>query len=261
MVALLAVACGNPVGQQKSDKQHANRPLVAYQPSDPPSTPQRAASRSNQPRVIPKVYEIRTNARAVAITFDDGPNPTYTPQILNLLAKHDAHATCFVVGNIATHYSALVRRTARSGNEVANHGWSHARMTDLSGEKLHSDIEHGAIAISQITGQKPTSFRPPYGCFNETVVEIANSLGETVVLWTYSTSDWMIPQPRVILRRVLRHLRPGAIILLHDGGGPRRNTVRALAMILLELHQQGYRAVTVRDLMHLGSVVSVDQDA
>ena len=199
--------------------------------ADPPRT-SRPAARHPAPAkpisVIPKLYAVRTEARAVALTFDDGPDPRNTPQILDLLARYHVHATFFVLGSAAKHYPGIVRRSAAGGNEIGNHGWTHLHMTNLNGEQLSDQITRDANLITRLTSQRPTSFRPPYGDVNQTVVEVANALGETVVLWTYDTHDWTSPPSRVIAQRLFRKLHPGAVILLHNGGGRRGHTVRMI---------------------------------
>ena len=255
-VLLLVGACGGPVrqksaGPSRSGHRHAERPKarrpVARRPKPANSLP-----------VVPKLYAVQTQDPVVALTFDDGPDPANTPQVLDLLARYDSRATFFVLGEAAERYPELLRRVAASGNELGNHGWGHSRMTSLAGERLAEEIRRSSNQITQLGGQKPRSVRPPYGAFNKGVVQAANELGETVVLWSIDPRDWTNPSPGQIAGRVLGNVRPGSIILLHDGGGRRAATVRALPMILQGLRQRGYRAVPVRDLVRLGAPVSQD---
>ena len=178
-VALLLGACGNSARPESADQ-----PPAVSRNADPTSTSRPAARHPPKPiSVIPKLYAVRTEARAVALTFDDGPDPRNTPQILDLLARYQVHATFFVLGSAAKHYPGIVRRSAAGGNEIGNHGWTHLHMTNLNEEQLSDQITRDANLITRLTSQRPTSFRPPYGDVNQTVVEVANALGETVLTY------------------------------------------------------------------------------
>lgn len=257
-VTLLVSACSKPARQESAGKPRevlrSADPPRASQPVDHHPAPQRPLS------VVPKLYAVRTNEPVVALTFDDGPDPTNTPQILDLLVRYDAHATFFVLGTAAERYPGLVRRTAANGNEVGNHGWSHHRMTSLATSAVIEDIRRGSRQITQLVDRRPDALRPPYGAYNERVVKAANDLGETVVLWSIDTHDWTNPPPSRIARRILWTVRPGSIILLHDGGGPRASTIRALPMILRGLRRRGYHVVPVKDLVRVGAAISQDPD-
>lgn len=255
-VALLVGACGGPARQGSK-----GQPRAAYR--NPVRVRQPVARVPTRPRPLPviaKLYAVRTDEPVVALTFDDGPDPKNTPQILDLLARYGSHATFFVLGSAAAHYPELVRRAAANGNEVANHGWGHNRMTLLTRGRVIEEIRRGSHQITQLVEQKPRSLRPPYGAYNEGVVHAANDLGETVVLWSIDTRDWTNPPPSQIASRILGNVHPGSIILLHDGGGRRTSTVRALPMILQGLRRRGYRVVPVKDLVRLGTAVVQDPD-
>ncbi len=255
-VFLLVSACGGPTRQESAPLKRA-----AYRNPDPPRAGRpvvRVSTPPTPPPVVPKLYAVRTNKPVVALTFDDGPDPSNTPQILDLLARYGSHATFFVLGSAAERYPELIRRAVGNGNELGNHGWSHDRMTSLTRDRVIEEIRRGSHQITQLVAQKPRSLRPPYGAYNDGVVQAANELGETVVLWSIDTLDWTNPPPSQLTNRVLEDVRPGSIILLHDGGGRRAATVRALPMILQGLHRRGYQVVPVKDLVHLGTAVAQD---
>lgn len=208
---------------------------------------------------VPAFYRVRTTERVVALTFDDGPDPGNTRDVLSLLARYHDHATFFVLGQSAKRYPGLVRVIAANGNEIASHGMRHVLLTRFDKDQMLSEITRAQGLLGDIAGQTPRFFRPPYGAFNRNVVDAADRVGQTLVLWTTDARDWTNSSATVIAARVLDPLGPGAIILLHDGGGPRRRTVQALEIILQGLRSRGYRAVTLQDLVQTGSPVPISQ--
>lgn len=179
--------------------------------------------------------------KTVYLTFDDGPHPRYTPQVLKILARHRTHATFFQLGVNASAHPTLVRRVHRAGHSVQNHTWSHPDLRSVTGSRFTREVIRTDRAIRASTGRTPTCLRPPYGGVNRAVRERAAALGKHIRLWTVDPRDWARPGTRTIQRRVLSQVRPGGVILLHDGGGNRSQTVAALSYILRELTQRGYR--------------------
>ena len=170
--------------------------------------------------------------RSIAITFDDGPNPIYTPQVLDILDRYHVKATFFVVGYEAERYPNLVREIVRRGHAVANHSWNHPLLTKLRPAQIDQQISSTDQVIRQITGRVPRCVRPPYGGFNRTVIGRINGSGHAAVIWNAGPQDWQRPGTAAIISRTLRGIRPGAVILLHDGGGNRSQTVAALPAII-----------------------------
>ncbi len=185
----------------------------------------------------------------VALTFDDGPSPGATRQILDLLHSHGAHATFFALGTELERYPGIAAAIARAGNEVADHGMTHRSLPRLGRSRMLYELRATADLIHELTGKPPAFARPPYGNVDQRVVQAARSLNMTVALWTVDTRDWQTPGAATIARRVLQNLHPGEIILLHDGGGPRQQTVQAVGTILAALDAKGYRAVTLAQLV------------
>jgi len=185
----------------------------------------------------------------IALTFDDGPGSAATAKILALLRSHGAHATFFVLGTELERYPGLAAEAAREGNELADHGMSHRAFPRLGAKRLLYELRTTADLILELTGRSPAFVRPPYGSVNQRVVQVARSLHMTVALWTLDTRDWQNPGAAAIARRVLEHVRPGEIVLMHDGGGPRPQTVEAVRMILAGLDARGYTAVTLGQLV------------
>jgi peptidoglycan-N-acetylglucosamine deacetylase len=175
----------------------------------------------------------------VRLTFDDGPNRTATPEILDTLAAHGMTATFFVVGQMAAANPAIVRRESREGHTIGNHSWDHPNLTKLDRTQVESELQRTNDVIDQATGTAPTQWRPPYGARNAAVQAAAADVGLTsMVLWTVDPRDWADPPATTVRDRVLQAVRPGSIVLLHDGTGA--NTPEALPMILNGLADMGY---------------------
>lgn len=186
----------------------------------------------------------------IALTFDDGPSG-YTGQVLDILDRRGAKATFFVVGRNAEANVALIRRAVESGHEIGNHTWSHASLTELAKGARHDEVQGANNAVRSAVGHEPRLFRPPYGAMRPGTNREVRRAGLMPVVWSVDTHDY---DPGVtakkLVERVRKALRPGSIILLHDGGGDRRKTVAALPKILDEIARQGYRAVTVTQLLN-----------
>ncbi len=192
--------------------------------------------------------------KVVALTFDDGPNPVYTEKILAVLAEEQVQATFFVVGEQARKHPALVRKTAQAGHEIGNHSDRHGDVMRMSRAELSDDLARANQAIAQATGRPPRYFRPPHGFRDPLVLAEAERQGLTLVNWSVICRDWMNPGVDVLVERVQQAVAPGAIILLHDGDGlkqasPREQTVEATRVIIRSLKAQGYRFVTLSEVL------------
>ena len=186
----------------------------------------------------------------VALTFDDGPNPYYTQQVLTVLQQYGIKATFFCIGRQVAEYPWLVQQEYAAGNVIGNHTWSHPDLTKLSSDDILTQINTTSDAIQQAIGVRPTFFRPPYGVFNANVLTQANQLGLTTIIWNDEARDWTTPGISVISSRILGLAGNGAIILLHDGGGNRSQTVAALPTIITSLRHQGYTFVTLPQMIY-----------
>ena len=185
----------------------------------------------------------------IALTFDDGPNPYYTPQILAILRQYAVKATFFDVGYLVKDYPSIARQEYIQGNIVANHSWSHPLLTKFSAQEIHSQLTATTNIIQATIGVRPTFFRPPYGAINNTVFVQARNLHYTTVMWDGSAVDWSLPGVNAIVSKTLYYARNGAILLLHDGGGNRAQTVAALPVIITALKNRGFRFVTIQQLV------------
>jgi peptidoglycan/xylan/chitin deacetylase (PgdA/CDA1 family) len=191
--------------------------------------------------------------RALALTFDDGPS-RWTPAVLDLLGRHDARATFFVLGRFTEERPELVERMTRDGHEVGNHTYDHVHAADEQDTALRDQIARTTDAV-RAAGAEIRLMRPPYGEDAHRVARLAHEQGlSPTVMWSTHGSDWEEPPPGQIAAAVLRGAEPGAIVLLHDGvpPGERRGCdgmVAALETILPALRDDGYELVTVSELL------------
>ncbi len=184
-------------------------------------------------------------ARTVALTFDDGPNPDATPRILDVLAHEGAPATFFILGRHAERWPGLVKRAGDEGHCLANHGYHHRKLHLRSPSYVRRDLELGTSAIVRASGREPGLFRAPHGFRSPWVSAIAHSLGQRVVGWSLGVWDSARPGVDAIVERTLAGVRPGSIVLLHDGDGydpdgDRLQTADALPGIIQGLRRAGY---------------------
>ena len=188
-----------------------------------------------------------TRLHQIALTFDDGPHPVYTLQLLDILRRMHTPATFFVVGEQVEKNPGLVRLEVAEGNEVADHTYDHVNLTLIPPELVTYELDRCDAAITKATGAHVRFFRPPGGEYNGEVLRTVSRQGFITTLWTDDPGDFMKPPPNVILKRTLAHLENGAIILLHDGIP---ETLQALPALITEARQRGYRFVTVSRLAH-----------
>jgi peptidoglycan/xylan/chitin deacetylase (PgdA/CDA1 family) len=190
--------------------------------------------------------------REVAIGFDDGPWPD-TPEFVTMLERNHARATFFMIGEqVDSGYRATMLRELRDGDVLGDHTYTHPDLT-LSRE-VSGQLAKTIGVIRAQTGYTPCIFRPPYGAYNESVVRTAHSLGLATVLWDVDPADWALPGTSTIVQRVLAQVEPGSIIISHDGGGPRGQTLAAYPQIIAALRRRGYRIVTILELLGFRNV-------
>ena len=179
-------------------------------------------------------------AKYVVLTFDDGPDAEYTSKVLDILAQYGAKATFFEVGQNVRKHPELTKRIHESGHSVQNHTWTHADLRKLGAAAFRQQVMSTDLAIRAQIGSTPACLRPPYGGVNPTVRQRAKALGKDLVVWTVDSRDWTKPGTTAIVQRVLKNVHSGSVILMHDGGGNRAQTVAALPTILKTLKAQGY---------------------
>jgi peptidoglycan/xylan/chitin deacetylase (PgdA/CDA1 family) len=187
--------------------------------------------------------------RAVALTFDDGPSD-YTSSMLAALARYRAHATFFVIGRSARARPSLLRAIVAAGDEIGNHSWSHSVLRSLAPGTQRDEVLTTSGAIDGNVPATTTLMRPPYGSTDAAVNALTRSLGLVPVIWSVDTRDWTGLTAEKIAARVLSAVKPGSIILMHDGGGDRSATVAALDLIIPALRKRHYRFATVSALLN-----------
>ena len=186
--------------------------------------------------------------KVIALTFDDGPHPTWTPKILAVLAHFKAKATFFEIGEQVTRDPDVARDVVRAGMEIGNHTQSHEDLAKLTSSRAAWQIDTDQSTIQRVTGFRPTWLRPPDGAMSRGVYVQANAAHVRIMLWDVDTEDWKRPAVATIVARALAGARPGAVILMHDGGGDRSNTLAALPTIITKLRAQGYSFDTLDEM-------------
>ncbi|MFE6867389.1 polysaccharide deacetylase family protein [Kitasatospora sp. NPDC057692] len=186
------------------------------------------------------VYELDSVRKVVALTIDDGPDPRHTPTVLALLEQYGIRATFFLIGENAVEHPGLVGEIAARGHHIANHTWTHPDLRSLSEGKVRDELERTSDLLHRTTGKVPTWFRAPGGDWSATALRVSGELGMRPMAWSVDPRDWARPGTGVITDRILKDVRPGAIVLNHDGGGDRSQTVAALKAYLPVLIDSGY---------------------
>jgi peptidoglycan-N-acetylglucosamine deacetylase len=185
--------------------------------------------------------------REVAIGFDDGPAPD-TGAFVTMLERSHAQATFFMIGEqVSGAYRATLLRELRNGDVLGDHTFTHPDL-ELSGE-VRGQLQRTISVIRALTDYSPCVFRPPYGDYDQSIIQTARSLGLATVLWNVDPSDYALPGTKAIEQRVLAQVQPGSIIISHDGGGPRGQTLTAYPAIIAALRARGYRIVTIPQLL------------
>ncbi|OAH11059.1 peptidoglycan-N-acetylglucosamine deacetylase [Streptomyces jeddahensis] len=208
------------------------QPLTGYGP------PRRAPLRTPVRRA--PILSLSGLGRRMVLTFDDGPDPRYTPGILSTLRRHDVRAMFFVCGGMAAANKDLLREMADDGHVIGNHTWSHPLLTSLSRSAVRDEIESTSELIEKTVGEPPLWFRAPYGAWNRSTFQIGAELGMEPLAWTVDTEDWTTPGTGTIVTRVIDGAAPGVVVLSHDAGGDRSQSVAALRRYLPDLLKEGY---------------------
>ncbi|OKH24654.1 polysaccharide deacetylase family protein [Chroogloeocystis siderophila] len=188
--------------------------------------------------------------KVIALTFDDGPSP-YTLQVLNILKQNNIKATFFWIGKSLQSHQQIAKQVVANGEAIGNHTWHHWQYL-MKPNIAAQEIESTANLIYKITGVRTSLFRPPYGLLNNGVADYARQKRYVIVMWSVDPQDYRYKtSPQQLVNRIIPKIQPGSIVLMHDGGGNRSATVQALPQIISQLKQQGYRFVTVPQLLEL----------
>lgn len=186
----------------------------------------------------------------VALTFDDGPSPEYTPKILDVLKEKEAKAAFFMVGSHVEKYPDVARRVFAEGHDIGNHTYSHRDLVPAGRKTILTELNKTDQTILRVVGVRTRLFRPPRGIISNAGRKLLVELGYTIALWTVSAVDWRGRPPKAIVGRIMRHIKTGGVILFHDSGAvvrregaDRGNTVEALPLVIDELRRHGYEIV------------------
>jgi peptidoglycan/xylan/chitin deacetylase (PgdA/CDA1 family) len=216
---------------QASSQGRLTVPVARPQPAPAPAPRRQQRTGATAVTTTPADWDLTSHGKVLYLTFDDGPQFEWTPKVLQVLAKHNAKATFFVLGQEAAAHPELLTLERAAGHHIGNHTWDHPMLTRLPAAKMRQEI---------FSGVKSNCFRPPFRDTNAAVEATAAANHQRQVLWDVDTKDWSKPGTAQILRAILGGARPGAIILMHDGGGNRSETVAALDQALTQLTRQGY---------------------
>jgi peptidoglycan-N-acetylglucosamine deacetylase len=252
LALLLAILSSHGGGGAHTTAKAAARALTK-----PKRTPAeaRALTRGAEERAIthvlsyaPAITSGGGHGDEVALTFDDGPGP-YTRRVVRALDRYRVRATFFAIGEEERWFSAGTKLELRSGDVIGDHTETHPMMASLPSHQQYEQVLEQIAHIELLDGPRPRLFRPPYGSFDAKTFRVLHKLGLLMVLWSTDTSDYALPGAAAIVKRALAGAHPGAIILMHDGGGDRSETVAALPAIISGLRRKGLHPVTIPRLM------------
>jgi peptidoglycan/xylan/chitin deacetylase (PgdA/CDA1 family) len=226
---------GTPRGSQTPsqtpvtvDPADLPNPADQYDPPPAPGKPQ---------------FYVHEGPKAIALTVDDGPDPRYTPKVLALLAQYNIKATFCMLGSSGHSHPGLVQEVAAAGHLIANHTYTHADLSRLTAAQIRSEITRAHDALTGAGAAEPRFFRAPYGSWSPAAFQVCHELGLRPLDWSVDPKDWSRPGTDHIVNTVLGSTHPGSIILEHDGGGDRSQTVAALTRFLPKLLDAGYTFV------------------
>lgn len=198
------------------------------------------------------VRKVPTTHKVVAFTFDDGPHPAATPELLALLEEKEVKATFFILGRNGEANLPLLKEIIAAGHEIGNHGYSHQFLRQMGMDRYLADVKRNEALLNR-AGVTTTLFRPPGGGYNDNLVAKLQQDGYRTVMWSVDTRDWSRPDADQVVKRATDHLEPGAIFLFHDGQSD-LPTVKAVRILIDRFREQGYSIVTVGELLRYEEV-------
>lgn len=204
-------------------------------------------------QVSAMINKVETTEKIIAFTFDDGPHPVYTPQLLELFREVSGKATFFMVGREIEHNRSIAEAVHSEGHEIGNHTYSHPALPSITIQEAAEELRKTDEIITSITQQKVQSFRPPFLHANDAILELAAEAGyDTISALNLEANDWDEPGVEYIVDKSIGYLTSGSILIFHDGFGDRSQTVEAVRILIQELTAEGYRLVTIRELLAAG---------
>ena len=203
------------------------------------------------------IYRIKRAGKKVALTFDDGPSPVWTPLILDELKTAGIKATFFMIGHHVKKYPAVAKRVAAEGHTVGNHGYAHSVVLYYTPAEIEEEIKYTELVIREVTGLTTQYYRPPKAWVTAPIKEKIKSMGYEVILWSLNSKDWVSFNHKTMVRYLSKNIRNGDILLFHDSGnvwstegGDRTQTVKAISSLAKSLKKKGYQFVSLEELLH-----------
>jgi len=241
-------AAGRASARTSTPSDHGEAGPATSSPARHPELTRHAARppRHQQPRLPDgePMYTVQDGPKVVALTIDDGPSPVYTPQVLAILRRYGVTASFSMIGRNAVTFPGVAREVAAAGHMIVNHTWNHYNLGYMSAAAIGDEISQATEAIHAATGERPGMFRAPYGVWPPAVFTWCAQAGLIPLAWSVDPRDWSRPGVRAIVRDIEADTRTGSIILEHDGGGNRSQTVAALKIWLPRLLEAGYQFTT-----------------
>lgn len=253
-IALLMAICALPAASAVSPKGVAVRAALRAAEPEEEVAPDRTGS--GRLDALGEVWRVQMNHKEIALTFDDGPYPFYTPLLLHELERSHAVATFFLVGRSSQEFPELVQQIVADGDAIGNHTFNHYKLTKLTASEIAYQIAADGEFLEPFVGRPITLFRPPYGRYDHRVIALAHAMGYETVFWNNSPEDTKQISPALLVARVIAHATPGGIVLLHNG---QYKTVEALPVIIDSLRARGYTFVTVDRLLKDGDLDAAAQ--
>lgn len=203
------------------------------------------------------IYRFKTDEKKVALTFDDGPSPEWTPKVLDELNKANIKATFFLVGYHVQKYPEIARRIVDEGHTIGNHGYAHSVLFYYTPAEIEEEIKYTEQVIRDITGYTTKLFRPPKAWLQNTIKHKIKSMGYAIILWSLNSKDWVNFNHKNIVKYIAKKVRNGDILLFHDSGnvfsregGVRTQTVKSVTLLARTLKKKGYEFVSVEELIN-----------
>jgi peptidoglycan/xylan/chitin deacetylase (PgdA/CDA1 family) len=249
--------CSSP-DNKPEDLAGVRKATLMEETRDPVILDNPLAKRMNNPSTMPTVppagakvsySQVNITEKVLAMTFDDGPHPSLTPKLLDILKARNIKCTFFVIGKQVKMYPNIIRRMIAEGHEVANHTWTHASLTSRSDDQIRSELKQSEDALVEVANYRPQLIRPPYGAINTRIKQLMYSeFGYPTIMWSVDPQDWRRPGVSVVTSRLVNGAHPGAIMLAHDIHPP---TIEAMPAMFDQLLAKGYQFVTVSQLLNM----------
>ena len=229
--------------EQSTNKNKSTETASVNEPTQESVEPAQSPSTEPEPTQESTETVQDPTVKSIAISFDDGPGATTTPQLLQILKEKNVHATFFVLGENTVQHPEIVKQTAEAGHEIGNHTYDHQDLATLSAQSITEEVTKTDTEIKKATGKTPTFVRPPYGSITSVGASV---IQQPIIEWSVDSEDWKTRNPDLILQKIQATVYDGAIILFHD---IYPETIRAVPQVIDYLQEQGYRITTVGDLL------------